>query len=156
MASVKFVKLRFRDAKLLEKRIEEYFAAVRDADPIEVAVGKNLVSRKVPPTPAGLAHHLGITTQTLGRYMRGEVKFDGISESEGDEIIRVLTKARMKIESELVGRGLVGDLDNSTVRQALIALGYNKCIDDEEADANATLRIVVEGATQGEVKSWSK
>lgn len=157
MADIKFVRMKFTNASALSAACESYFARI-DAEPAhEVCVGKNLYTRTVPYTPAGLARALGITTQTMGKYLRGEVQFpESMPKETQDEILKVLTNARMKIEENISTKALLGEIDNTVSRQVLGVLGYNKSLDESGEEANNTVRVIVQGATKADIDSWSK
>lgn len=153
----KYARLADMTPQTIRETVDAYFQSVADKPPIEIWIGKNPVMRKRPPTPAGLARALGISTPTLARYLRYEEEFTGVNEADADAIVRILTDARNRIEEEITERGAVGDLDNVTVRQILKMLGYEKCIDDkpEQADTR-TLTVVVQGAGASEAAKWSR
>ena len=157
MADVKFVRMRFTDADALRKAIDAYFDRVDKRAPEEVAVGRTSVMRTIPPTPAGLARTLGISTPTMYKYMRGEVQFpDSVASGEQEEILRIITEARMKIEEIISERALVGTIDNAIARQVLGAFGYNKCMDDSGEEANNKTLVIFQGASAEDIKNWTK
>jgi hypothetical protein len=151
----KYITRAKEDPKEIARVIDKYFTDMDAREPIAVAVGKNIVLRKPPYTPAGLARALGITTTTLGRYLRGEVAFKGASDENASEILRLMSDARMRVEEHISERGAVGDLDNTTCRIILGMLGGNKCIDDTAEDANNQMAVVVVGTTE-QVRQWSR
>ena len=157
MAETKFVRMRFTDAKALRKAVDAYFDRVKARAPEEVAIGKNIVTRSIPPTPAGLARAIGISTPTMYKYMRGEIQFpDKITSEDQVEIMRIITEARMRIEEEISERALVGSVDNTVAKQILGAFGYNKCMDDSGEEANNKVTVIVQGATADEIARWAK
>lgn len=157
MAEIKFVKMRITDAKALKKCCDDYFAHIDAEPPHVVTYGKHEVVRYVPYTPAGLARALGISTQTLGKYLRGEVAFpETMDQKTQMEILHVLTDARNKIEENISTRALMGEIDNAVSRQVLGTLGYNKSLDEVGEEANNTVRVIVQGASKSEIESWSK
>lgn len=157
MAEVKFVRMRFTDAKALRKAVDAYFDRVKQRAPEEVAIGRATMMRTFPPTPAGLARALGVSTPTMYKYMRGEVSFpDTVAGKEQEEILRIITEARMRIEEEISERALVGTIDNAIARQILGAFGYNKCMDDTGEEANNKVTVVVQGASAEEIARWAK
>lgn len=157
MAETKFVRLRFTDAETLQAACAEYFDRIDGMPEHVVNIGNKVISRKVPYTPAGLARHLGISTQTMGKYLRGEVAFpEKMSPKTQNEILHVLTAARMKIEEDISTKALLNEVDNTVAKQVLGVFGYNKCLDDAGEEANNTVRVIVQGATKSDIESWSK
>lgn len=156
MADVRFTKLKHTDPKALQETIDRYFESVDAAPPVAVAVGKSVIAKKLPPSPAGLARCLGITTQTLGRYMRGEVKCDGMKARDVEAVMSILTDARMRIEEEIQTRGLIGDLDTATVKQTLGMLGYNKSLDAPDGEVDSSIRVVFESSDPNAIEKWGR
>jgi hypothetical protein len=157
MAEIKFVKMRFRDAGALRAAVEAYFERVASRPEVAIQVGRSVVMRAIPPTPAGLARALGVSTPTMYKYMRGEVQFpDSVKPGVQEEILRIITEARMRIEEEISERALVGSVDNAVSRQILGAFGYNKCMDDSGEEANNKVMVIVKSANDAEIESWAK
>lgn len=157
MAEIKFVKMRFTDAKALKKCCDAYFERIDAELPHIVTYGKHEVTRYVPYVPAGLARALGISTQTMGKYLRGEVSFpETMDQKTQMEILHVLTDARNKIEENISTRALMGEIDNAVSRQVLGTLGYNKSLDEAGEEANNTVKVIIQGASKEEVESWAK
>lgn len=157
MADTKFVRMRFTDARALRKAVDAYFEKIESTPAEEVLYGRQLVMRRVPPTPAGLARALGITTSTLGKYLRGEVMFpDSVTKETEEALLHILTDARMRIEDEITTRALMGTIDNAVSRQVMGMLGYNKSMDEAGEEANNTVTVVLQGATADEIAKWAK
>lgn len=157
MAEIKFVKMRFTDAKALKKCCDAYFERIDKEPPHVVTYGKHEVTRYVPYVPAGLARDLGISTQTMGKYLRGEVAFpETMDQKTQMEILHVLTDARNKIEENISTKALLGEIDNAVSRQVLGTLGYNKSLDEAGEEANNTVKVIIQGASKEEVESWAK
>lgn len=157
MAEIKFVRMKFRDAKTLRAAVDAYFERVASRPEVAITVGRSVVMRAIPPTPAGLARALGVSTPTMYKYMRGEVQFpDTIKPEVQEEILRIITEARMRIEEEISERALVGSVDNAVSRQILGAFGYNKCMDDSGEEANNKVTVIVQGASADEIARWAK
>lgn len=87
--------LKFADAKILQKKIDEYFDECKNESEITIVDGKEI---KIPnpqiPTIAGLAYHLGTDRHTIYNY------------SNKDEFFHTIKKARdliiSRIEKKLV------------------------------------------------------
>lgn len=157
MADIKFVRMKFTNAAALQTACETYFARIDALPPREVNVGKNVYTRTVPYTPAGLARELGISTSTMGKYLRGEVQFpEKMPPKTQNDILLVLTAARMKIEEDISTRALLGEIDNAVSRQILGVLGYNKSLDESGAEANNRVEVIVRSASDAEIEGWSK
>ena len=157
MAETKFVRMRFTDADELSAACAAYFERIDGLPPKVVHIGNKVVERNVPYTPAGLARALGISTQTLGKYLRGEVQFpEKMSPKTQDAILHILTDARMKIEDDISTKALMNEVDNTVAKQVLGVFGYNKCLDDAGEEANNTVRVIVQGASKSEIESWSR
>lgn len=157
MAEIKFARMKFTDPKALKDACDAYFAYIDGLPPRTCLSGRIAVERTVPPTPAGLARALGISTATLGKYLRGEVSFpDNVSKKTEAELLRVLTDARMHIEDEITTRALMGELDNAVSRQVMGMLGYNKSMDEAGEEANNKVLVLVQGASNEDIKNWSK
>lgn len=158
MAEIKFARLRITSPAALRSAVESYFTMVEARKPMQVLVGRsNVIERRVPPTMAGLARALGVSTTTLAKYLRGEVEFPSeVSKKTQDELLRILTDARMRIEDEIVTRGLMGDLDNTVVRQHMSMFGYTRSMDESGEEANNTVRVIVQSASDADINNWSK
>jgi len=157
MADIKFVRMKFTNPTALKEACDAYFDAVESAAPREIYARKQIVTIKLPPTPAGLARALGITTSTLGKYLRGEVSFpDNVSKKTEAELLRILTDARMRIENEITTRALIGELDNTVSRQVMGMLGYNKSMDEAGDEANNTVKVILQGATADDIEKWAR
>lgn len=157
MAETKFVRMRFTDADALRKAVDAYFERVESRPPETFEIRGAVVVRKAPPTPAGLARALGISAPTMYKYMRGEIQFsDKISASDQEEILRIITEARTRIEEEISERALLGSVDNTVAKLILGAFGYNKCMDDSGEEANNRVTVLVQGATAEEIARWAK
>lgn len=157
MAEIKFARMRITDPTALKEACDKYFAYIDGLPKRSVPYGRQVVERRVPPTMAGLARALGISSATLAKYLRGEVTFpDSVSKKTETELLRILTDARMRIEDEIITGGLMGELDNTIVRQHMSMFGYTKSMDEAGEEANNTVRVIVQGASQSEIESWSK
>lgn len=157
MADIKFARMKYRDAKTLKSDVDAYFERVAEKPAVEVPYGRTTIWRKIPATIPGLACALHVTVTTLSKYMRGEVNFpDSVSESEAEKMIGVLTDARNRIETDIIERGLVGDLDTTVVRQHMAMFGYSKSMDEAGEDANNKVTVIVQGASAEDIKNWAK
>lgn len=158
MAEIKFARMRITNPAALRSACDAYFEMVEARKPLVVQTGKDrYAERKVPPTMSGLARALGITTTTLAKYLRGEVEFpETVSKKAQAELIQILTDARMRIEDEIITRGLLGDLDNTVVRQHMGMFGYSRSMDEAGEEANSKVMVIFQGATTEEIKNWSK
>lgn len=157
MAETKFARMKYRDADTLSADIDAYFARIDAKDPVEVPYGRQTIMRKIPATIPGLACALHVTVTTLAKYMRGEVQFpDTVPDKEVEKMIGVLTDARNRIETDIIERGLVGDLDTTVVRQHMAMFGYSKSMDEAGEEANNTVRVILQGASDDEIKKWAK
>lgn len=157
MAEIKFVRMQITDPEKLKEACNKYFAFIESQPPRMVPHGRQVIQRRVPPTMAGLARVLGISTWTLAKYLRGEVTFpEGVSEETQDELLRILTAARTRIEDIIVTGGMTGELDNTVVRQHMSLFGYGHALDESGEEANNTVRVVITGASQEEAARWAK
>ena len=157
MAEIKFARMKFTDPTALKKACDAYFDYIDKKPKRIIPYGKQAVEVEVPPTMAGLARALGITTSTLAKYLRGEVTFpDSVGKKTEAELLRVLTDARMRIEDEIITRGLMRELDNTVVRQHMSMFGYTKSMDEAGEEANNTVKVIIQGASKEEVESWAK
>lgn len=155
--TTKFVRMRFTNADELAAVCDAYFKRIDEMPEHVVNVGSKILYRKVPYTPAGLARSLGISTQTLGKYLRGEVAFpDKMSDATQSKILHVLTDARMKIEDDISTKALLNEVDNTVAKQVLGVFGYNKCLDDAGEEANNKVLVLVEGASRSQIENWGK
>lgn len=157
MADIKFVRMRFTNADELKTACDAYFDRIDNTPPKSVCVRNAVVFREIPYTPAGLARALGISTSTMGKYLRGEVSFpDKMPQKTQDEILKVLTDARMRIEDDITTRALIGEVDNAVARQVMGMLGYNKSMDEAGEEANNKVLVLVQGASKADIENWSK
>lgn len=157
MAEIKFARMKYTDAKSLRADIDAYFARVEAKPPVEVPYGRATIMRKIPATIPGLACALHVTVTTLAKYMRGEVNFPAkVSDTEAEKMIGILTDARNRIETDIIERGLVGDLDTTVVRQHMAMFGYSKSMDEAGEDANNTVHVILQGASAEDIKNWAK
>ena len=98
-----------------------------------------------------------MTVTTLAKYMRGEINFpESVSEAEVEKMLGILTDARNRIETDIIERGLVGDLDTTVVRQHMSMFGYSKSMDEAGEDANNKVTVIVQGASADDIKKWAK
>lgn len=157
MAEVRFAKMKYTDAEKLRSVIDAYFARVDKRAPVEVPYGRNTIMRRIPATIPGLAAALHVTVTTLSKYMRGEIDFPkGVSEEEAEKMLVILTDARNRIETDIIERGLVGDLDTTVVRQHMAMFGYSKSMDEAGEDANNKVTVIIQGASAEDAKNWAK
>lgn len=157
MAEVKFARMKYKTAEALRADVDAYFKRVDKKAPVEVPYGRQTIMRRIPATIPGLAAALHITVTTLSKYMRGEIDFpNGVSEADAEEMICILTDARNRIETDIIERGLVGDLDTTVVRQHMAMFGYSKSMDEAGEDANNKVTVIIQGASAEDAKNWSK
>jgi hypothetical protein len=115
----------------LEKEISEYFRKC-DTNKSQVYIkgdGICEVPKPIPYTVEGLAAHLGTNRQTLINYQSKDAFFDTI------------TRAKAKIQANLVERGLSKDNDGNMTKFNLINnYGYR----DKPEDTNTDRKIIIE------------
>lgn len=153
--STKYVRIKTMSPSELRAKIDAYFARIDGTPPVEVTKGKYTVLFKLPYTIEGLARELGITKQTLGKYLRGDCAFSGVEETRQGEMLQILTDARMRIEEHIQTRSLIGELENNVARQALAGLGGAKSIDDTDDSSSREVVITITG-TNAQVQDWSR
>ena len=157
MAETKFARMKYKDAKTLKTAIDAYFERVDAKPPVEVPYGRTTIMRKIPATIPGLACALHVTVTTLAKYMRGEINFpDSVDSDDAEKMIGLLTDARNRIETDIIERGLVGDLDTTVVRQHMAMFGYSKSMDEAGDEVNNKVTVVLQGATAEEIAKWAK
>lgn len=157
MADIKFVRMKITDPEKLRAACDAYFKYIDNLPPELVQCGRQAFSRKVPPTLAGLARCLGISTATLAKYLRGEVQFPKeVSEEDQNKLLEILTAARTKIEDIIVTGGIIGRYDNTVVRQHMSLFGYGKSIDDSGTEVNHEVKVVIVGASSEQAEKWAR
>lgn len=157
MAEIKFVRMKITDPDELQSKVDLYFAYIDALKPEVVQSGRQAIARKVPPTLAGLARVLGISTWTLAKYLRGEVEFpESVSAEDQEKIMQILTAARTKIEDIIVTGGIIGRYDNTVVRQHMSLFGYGRSMDESGEEANHKVTVIIQGATDAQATDWSR
>ena len=91
------------------------------------------------------------------KYLRGEVAFPpDVSEETQKELMRILTNARTYIEDKIITGGMIGELDNTVVRQHMSMFGYGRSMDESGEEANNTVHVIIKGATAEEAEKWAR
>jgi hypothetical protein len=124
--------LLYEDPKEMEKKIEEYFQECDEREVEEITKKGEVVSvrKQRPYTVSGLCLHLGIDRNTLLLYEKRK------------EFIGTITRAKLKIENDVVEGGMEGRYDSKIVQFNLTNNFSDVWRDKKEVDVNANVTFV--------------
>jgi len=138
---------KYTDPDILQERVNSYFEEC-DANIItqkKVNKGEVVeVEHSEPYTMAGLAHHLGLSRETLNQYKKSETYAEWQKEEpeKAAKFLDIITHARDKIERDSMARGLLGIHDSRISTLNLSSnYGYSSKV-EQDIKAKGTITII--------------
>ncbi len=139
----------------MEKRIEEYFAAM-DATRVEITTKSGVFKvRQKPYTMIGIANALEISRTTLYEYLNGGYPSDGGEKGEQTRLrVQILLEsARGRVEQNVVELAALGDMDARIAQLMMGAWGYST---KAEPEHRGNFTVEWEGVEPVEAEEWSQ
>ena len=142
-------KVAISDPVQLQAQVDAYLDACAATRKVRELRSGDIRIREDYPSMVGLASHLGICTDTLYTYMRGDAHAQLAPETT-QAIADVLTRARDRIGSVILAAAMRGDCDSRTALSQLAAYGIAA---PEQVQATVTVRVK---ADADELDAWSR
>lgn len=140
----------FTDPDKLAEQVDRFFATCEASrEEHQLRNGGVQVRYRKPPSVIGLAVYLGVSRQTLYRYMAGDI--ESLDSAVYSTIRDILVRARDRIEALTLEGAMSGEVDSKAASLVLGGMGYSNKSDDSPT---VTVRIV--GADAAAVEDWSR
>lgn len=138
----------------LEAKVEEYFEYCKE-NKVEAIVGKTVVMVSTPPDIVGLSLFLGISRETLYRYLHGDYRGDTGDSRENTQqrVCDILTRARDRIIQDAYQGASLGRYNERITQLRLGRMGESV---KTEIEHSGNMAVTWQGSTAQEAEDWAK